>query len=57
MSPVTVAAVRAAPEFLDRDATIGKVVPPPPLLPLSPTLLSHTALRSSSPALSRQSAN
>jgi nitrilase len=26
MSPVTVAAVQAAPEFLDRDATIGKVV-------------------------------
>ncbi len=26
MSPLTVAAVRAAPEFLDRDATIGKVV-------------------------------
>ena len=25
MSPVTVAAVQAAPEFLDRDATIGKV--------------------------------
>ena len=26
MSPVTVAAVQAAPEFLDRDATIGKVI-------------------------------
>jgi nitrilase len=26
MSPVTVAAVQAAPEFLDQDATIGKVV-------------------------------
>ncbi len=26
MSPLTVAAVQAAPEFLDRDATIGKVV-------------------------------